>query len=74
MDVYNYNNPLKYSISSYDLFPPYIKNRKYINNGKEIIDEKHKEFENSRIIFENEILKNMKMVSYISNRQKEKHL
>ena len=65
VDIYNINNELKFSLDKLELYPDRIKNDtiSYIKYSK-----------SSRNIFEKQKQENMKTISYIATRQKQKHL
>jgi hypothetical protein len=74
IDIYNINNKMKYSLNKLDLFPPILKDPKYIENCKEKTPDYPKAFKLRRNLFEKEKDTGMKMISYIATRQKQKHL
>lgn len=75
LDIFNFNNELKYSIDIYDMFPPYLKKytgpieteeaKEFEKNEKDIIDNLHK--------FETRKQEKMKMVDFIAKRHLEKY-
>jgi hypothetical protein len=73
INVFNYNNKLNYSLNKLDLFPPTIKTHKIIENNKEKIIPTGI-FSNLRKKFETEKNNNMKVISYIASRTKQKHI
>lgn len=75
-DIFVYKNPLKYSLGTYNSFPPYIKNIKIItpnNEEKELSGSRSKKEKQIRLKYEEQRRKNLSMVNYIARRHKEKH-
>lgn len=74
IDIYNTGNKITYSLNKLELFPPILKDPKYIENNKEKTPDYPKRFKLRRTLFEKEKDTGMKMISFIANRQKQKHL
>jgi hypothetical protein len=74
IDVYNINNPMKYSLNSLALYPPVLKSPKYIENGVEKIQPFVKKFIEGRKLYEKQNIEGLKVVNFIAVRQKQKHL
>jgi hypothetical protein len=77
VDVYVYDNEMKYSIAKYDTFPEFIKSAKYLDKtSKRVIDipEITERRRANREEYEQEKLDNLSMVSYISLRHRQKLL
>ena len=74
-DFYNYNNEFKFSLNSWEEFPDIIKTIKFLDPDTQkitediIINEKRKETIHQ---YQEQKLKNMKMVEYISIRHTQK--
>lgn len=79
IDVYNYNHDIKYSLSAFKYFPPTLKEKKKLINGK-VIESTKKEFDlrnfaiKRRKLYEVKTLKNFDTLNIIIKRQMEKHL
>jgi hypothetical protein len=73
INVYNINNKIKYSLNTIEKYPPLIKEFKEIVNNKETSKDIMK-FIKDRKIHEKEKRDGLKVVSFISNRQKQKHI
>jgi hypothetical protein len=74
IDVYNINNPMKYSLNSLEMYPPVLKSPKYIENGVEKNQPFVKKFIEGRKIYEKQNIEGLKVVNFIAVRQKQKHL
>jgi hypothetical protein len=74
IDVYYMNHEIKYSLNTYEEFPPSIKEPKYVDNGKDIPYKFIKNYTDARKLFEKEKEDGMKVVNFIATRQKQKHL
>lgn len=78
VEVYNINNKLQYSLNTSSQFPPELINNQSVVNGKVINDPKLKQDINthtkSRVAYEQEKMRGMKVVNYIATRQREKHI
>lgn len=74
VDVYNINNPLKFSLNSLKLYPSILIDPKYIKNNKVMDPDYHIPFKKRREQFEKEKATGIKTVNYIAVRQQQKHL
>ena len=75
IDVYNINNPMKYSLNALDLYPPTLLAPKKLINGVEAPPKiTLKPFIDDRKLYEKKKLSGLKVVNYIAARQKQKHL
>jgi len=74
-DIYSCQNTMKYSLSEYEKFPPYMKyDKKIRSDGKEIENKDHIKKVDNLLKYEASKRKNMKVVDYIAMRQKEKFI
>jgi hypothetical protein len=74
VDVFNMDNELKYSLNMLKNYPPILKTHKIPIDGKLTVSSNIiKNRVKVRKLFEKKRMKNMKTISYIANRQKEKH-
>ena len=73
INIFNYNNKLKYSLNKLENYPPSISSFKEIVKNKETSQDINK-YIKLRKRFEKEKEEGMKTVNFIASRQKQKHL
>lgn len=74
IDVYNSNIQMKYSLNLLELYPPIIKDTKFLENGVEKTPPYMDIFIKNRKEYEKKKMKGLKVVNFIAVRQKQKHL